>query len=171
MNGILNESIPLRPWYKEPWPWMLMSIPALTVVAGFITYGLAVSSPDGIVADDYYKQGMAVNQVIDRDIAARELGLQANIMRNGREIRVFLTGQGLATLPDQLLLRLTHPTLSGMDQNIMLMKDDQGFYSGRLEADVGGRRHVFLEDQASTWRLTGNWQLSGEALLQLLPLQ
>src|SRR4051812_31343236 len=44
----------LRPWYREPWPWLLMSGPAIVVVAGCLTAGIAWKSDDGLVADDYY---------------------------------------------------------------------------------------------------------------------
>jgi hypothetical protein len=40
-----------RPWYREPWPWVLMAIPFLTVVACGITLWLAISNPDYIVVD------------------------------------------------------------------------------------------------------------------------
>ena len=51
-----------QPWYKERWPWILMAGPGLVIVAGVITVWLAVVSNDGLVTDDYYKQGLAVNQ-------------------------------------------------------------------------------------------------------------
>lgn len=41
-----------RPWYREPWPWVLIGIPVLTVVASGITLWLALSHPDHIVVDD-----------------------------------------------------------------------------------------------------------------------
>ena len=56
-----------RPWYREPWPWILMTGPAIVVVAGFTTAFLAVKSNDGLVEDDYYKQGLEINQTLDRD--------------------------------------------------------------------------------------------------------
>lgn len=44
------SSAPLRedtqPWYKEPWPWILMSGPAIVVVACFVTIYLAFSHYD-----------------------------------------------------------------------------------------------------------------------------
>ena len=58
-----------QPWYKERWPWILMAGPALVIVAGIITVWLAVISNDGLVSDDYYKQGLAVNQRLQRDIS------------------------------------------------------------------------------------------------------
>jgi hypothetical protein len=40
-----------RPWYKEPWPWVLIAIPLLTVIASGFTFWLAVSNPDYLVVD------------------------------------------------------------------------------------------------------------------------
>ena len=54
------------PWYKERWTWLLMLMPATAIVAGFITLWLAITSFDGLVADDYYKQGLAINQTLAR---------------------------------------------------------------------------------------------------------
>jgi len=44
-----------RPWYREPWPWILMAGPAAVIVAGIFTMTLAYRTEDGLVADDYYK--------------------------------------------------------------------------------------------------------------------
>jgi hypothetical protein len=40
-----------KPWYHEPWPWILMSGPAIVVVAGIATAVIAVRTADPIVAD------------------------------------------------------------------------------------------------------------------------
>jgi hypothetical protein len=42
------------------------------IVAGFITAWLAVISNDGLVTDDYYKQGLTVNQRLQRDHQAEQ---------------------------------------------------------------------------------------------------
>ena len=42
-----------RPWYREPWPWILMSGPAVVVCAGIATAVIAVETNDGLVAEDY----------------------------------------------------------------------------------------------------------------------
>ena len=34
------------PWYREPWPWLLMAGPAAVVVAGLITAWIAVKTDD-----------------------------------------------------------------------------------------------------------------------------
>jgi len=48
-----NGSHPdFRPWYREPWPWVLIAIPALTVIACAITLWLALTHPDYLVVED-----------------------------------------------------------------------------------------------------------------------
>lgn len=155
-----------RPWYKEPWPWLLMAGPLAVVVAGFITAWLAIKSNDGLVADDYYKQGLAINQQLHRDQKAGELGLRADLMRSGAQLRVFLGGS-TAGFPETLTLRFSHPTRSGMDQIVKLAAEGQGFYSGRLDADISGRWHVVLEEPSGQWRLHGEWQADAVEPLRL----
>lgn len=54
------------PWYKQGWPWFLMFFPATAVVAGLITFWIAYSSFDGMVVDDYYKEGRAIDKTMAR---------------------------------------------------------------------------------------------------------
>ncbi|MGB4467775.1 MAG: FixH family protein [Azovibrio sp.] len=159
-----------QPWYKEPWPWILMAGPSAVIVAGAITLWLALTSFDGMVEDDYYKQGLAVNQRIHRDRMAEELGLRAEVMQSGPQLRLILTAQKEMNFPAQLNFRIIHPTRGGMDQTVVLTHEGQGFYRGALGTEVDGRWHVLLEDQDLTWRLQGDWQLDADASLQLRPL-
>lgn len=163
----MNVKTLSQPWYKEPWPWILMAGPGIVIVAGVITLVLAINSFDGMVEDDYYKQGLAVNQRIHRDRAAIEMGLHAEVIRSGTMVRVFLSsGQG-GSLPGQLNLRLAHPTRGGMDQLVVLQADGPGLYSGAMTTEVAGRWHVFLEDPDMQWRLLGNWQMEKQESLHL----
>jgi len=45
-----------RPWYREPWPWILAAGPFIVVIAALYTAWLAVKSNDGLVTDDYYRK-------------------------------------------------------------------------------------------------------------------
>ena len=47
-----EQSTDLRPWYKEPWPWVAIAIPGAAVIMGIITLYLAVSNPDYLVVDE-----------------------------------------------------------------------------------------------------------------------
>jgi uncharacterized protein len=157
-----------KPWYKEPWPWILMTGPAIVIVAGFVTAWLAIISNDGLVTDDYYKQGLAINQRLQRDHYASGLGLRADFMRSGQQVRLLLKADGEVALPEVLTLKLAHPTRAGQDQLVKMASEGQGFYSGTLSAEVSGRWHVSIEDPSGKWRLQGDWQADAEEPLRLV---
>jgi hypothetical protein len=156
-----------RPWYREPWPWILMAGPAAVVVAGFVTLWLAATTFDGMVVDDYYKQGLAINRALERDRAAARLGLGAEVALAGEahRIRVALTGGALSG-EQRLRLRLAHPAHADLDQDIALERAG-GAYEGGLQPLRPGRWTVTLEDEAGTWRLMGVWRVPEEAVLRL----
>ena len=149
-------------WYREPWPWILMSGPAIVVVAGCFTAWLALRSEDGLVVDDYYKQGLAINQTLVRDETAERLGVHAELHFTDGRVRVSL---GDAGVRGTLRLRLVHPTRAGMDQKLEMAMLQPGVYEGQLRAKQPGRWHVVLEDR--DWRLTGDWILPAAGALIL----
>ena len=144
-----------------------MAGPAIVIVAGFVTAWLAIVSNDGLVADDYYKQGLALNQRLQRDHYASDLGLRADFMRSGQQVRLLLKAEGEVALPEVLTLKLAHPTRAGQDQMVKMVSEGQGFYGGKLSADISGRWYVSIEDPAGKWRLQGEWQADGEAPLRV----
>ncbi|HRE17678.1 MAG TPA: FixH family protein [Rhodocyclaceae bacterium] len=157
-----------HPWYREPWPWILMTGPAVVIVAGSITAWLAISTNDGLVAGDYYKQGLAVNQRLQRERHAQELGVRAEVMRSGRQVRLLLSNGGLDPQAS-LNLKILHPTQPGGDQTVTLRPQADGFFAGELSDDFAGRRYVMLEDPAGQWRLQGEWPADGRQSLRLAP--
>ena len=46
------DGLDTRPWYKEPWPWVLIAIPLLTIIASGYTFYLAVTYPDYLVIEE-----------------------------------------------------------------------------------------------------------------------
>lgn len=48
-----------KPWYKEPWPWILMSGPAIVVVACIVTIYLAFANFDQPMSGAV-KQGLQI---------------------------------------------------------------------------------------------------------------
>jgi hypothetical protein len=52
-----NDQADIRPWYREPWPWVAIAIPAVSILMGLITLYLAISNPDYLVVEeDQYRQ-------------------------------------------------------------------------------------------------------------------
>ena len=138
------------------------------IVAGFVTLWLAIRSDDGLVADDYYKQGLAINRVLGRDKAADALGMNATLSlepERGR-LRVVLTG---ANTGGDLRLQIAHPTQAGKDRVLALTPVAPGVYEGALVPLDAGRWLVMVEDADRTWRLTGEWRMPGGMTLTLAP--
>jgi hypothetical protein len=151
-ESVLSE----RPWYREPWPWILISGPAVVVVAGFITLWLAISSADGLVAEDYYRQGLAINRVIDREDAARRLGLVARVEPAEGRLGLRLGGAP-GTRPVALFVQLAHATRAGHDMRLRLARVADGGYESTLPPLPRGHWRVSIEDPQSSWRLAGTW--------------
>ena len=160
-----------RAWYREPWPWLLAAGPLTVVVAGAITVWLAVKSDDGLVADDYYKQGLAINQVIRRDQAAADLGLRASVLFNydNQRLRVYLRGEAGRALPNSIRLRILHPTRAGADQVVELPASSAGVFDGTASALRDGRWLLSLEDTQKSWRLMGEMFVPRDAEVTLTP--
>ena len=99
----------IRAWYREPWPWLLMAGPATVVVAGVITTVIAFRTSDGLVAEDYYKQGLAVNRLLAREKRAEAIGASATVQFSPTREGVQVMLEALAQLPATLKLVLVHP--------------------------------------------------------------
>ena len=140
-----------NPWYREPWPWILMSGPAAVLVAGAITTWIAVRTSDGLVAEDYYKRGLAINKVLKREEAAQRLGISAQIALDARGLRITLRG----AQPEVLFAHLVHATRAGHDLRLRLVRSASGLYASDVPPLPPGRWRISLEDPMATWRVLG----------------
>lgn len=147
-----SESMAEDPWYRQPWPWILIALPASAVVAGMITLYLAVRSDDGVVADDYYTRGLAINQVLDRQDRARQLGLSAELEQNGQRFVLTLQSGRELALPARIRLALVNPVRAGLDQSVLLERQGRQ-YVGTFEPVRNGRWKITLEDEGKIWQL------------------
>lgn len=138
-----------------------MAGPAIVIVAGFATAWLAIVSNDGLVDDNYYKVGLAVNQELKQRQLAAELNINAKLSLGAdkRSVDLVLNGLPKEALPDMLQLRLVHPTRKGEDQRINLVRSGN-VYRGEISQNLGtGRWHVVIEDPLAGWRMDGNWDI------------
>jgi hypothetical protein len=149
-----NPALHSKPWYREPWPWFLISLPATAVVAGITTVWIAATSADGLVVGDYYKAGLAINQTLARDDAARALALTATLQNEAGTLTLAVGGR-MKTYPGQLTLTLAHPTRQGMDQSLKLDHAGDGHYRVVLPVLPTGKWHAQLTDATAAWRLSG----------------
>ena len=155
----ITEATPLTPppWYKQFWPWFLMFFPATAVVGGIITITLAVKTDDGLVKDDYYKAGLAINQTLDLKQKAHTLNLNANVNWDKLTQTITLKLNGKITkLPPRLTMQLAHATVANHDQTVTLfLAPDNKSYTGRIEMVRSGSWITILEPEERTWRING----------------
>lgn len=157
-----------RPWYREPWPWILMSGPAIVVCAGIATAVIAVETNDGLVAEDYYQRGLAINKVIAREEKAQALGLAATVQFNAARdrVRVLITSGVPPSEPPRLTL--VHATRAGLDQSVVLHAAGLGVYEGAVTIPAEGTWRMQLEDARGSWRLSARWH-GTDAAVALAP--
>lgn len=163
-----TQTAPVAPWYRQRWPWILMAIPAASVLAGFLLLYLAMSTWDGLVVDDYYRQGRVIDQVVARSVRARDLGLRAELGVTAERVTIHLEAADRASLPDQLIVSITHPTRGGHDQ-IVNLQGQNGVYEGALTFLAAGRWNIQLEDGLKSWRLNDEISVPTMSVVRMLP--
>ena len=156
-------------WYREPFVWLLITFPLTAVIAGFVTLGLAITSDDGLVEDDYYRQGKEINRVLARDHAAATHGLQGRVEldETQHQLLIRLTARESAAIADNVELKFLHATRAGVDKTLILARESDGAYRAPLPELAQGHWNVQLA--AQDWRLVGSLHVPGEHGLDIRP--
>ncbi len=77
-----SRAIPVanvRPWWKEPYVWMVIAGPASAVVACAVTAVYILKGPDAVVSENAYQEGRAIGRQVQ---AAKPSMQPANMGRN-----------------------------------------------------------------------------------------
>jgi len=64
----MNETIStneIKPWWSYGYVWLMLSGPIIVVIASFITIYLAISRPDPVIDDNYYRNGLEINKTLN----------------------------------------------------------------------------------------------------------
>lgn len=154
-----------KPWYRQFWPWFLIALPGTVVVAAITTVFIAFSGADDEVKDEYVSDGFAIEEVLDRDLKAKEYGLSAQFTWDAITGEIFLAlaqSNGSPTLefPEQIQLQLIHPASEALDHEIILSTIANRRYRADMENFTPGRYYLRLfslpgEPTSIQWRLQG----------------
>jgi len=113
------------------------------VVASLATAWIAVRTDDGVVAGDYYKQGLLVNRRLP----------SAGSPTPHFAATIVLDGRGMTVRPDvgdvrgdALVVALMHPA-SGTREVVALARNDAGELAGELHSDLPGRWIVTFDSR------------------------
>ncbi|MDH3342256.1 MAG: FixH family protein [Gammaproteobacteria bacterium] len=167
----MSNSIVL-PWYRYPMVWMLIAIPFSAVIMGVIMIWLAITTDDGLVADDYYKQGIAINRNLSRDVLAQEKGLGAVLEMDNTDglvrINLALDKGGIDSYPDSVQLKLQYATHDHNDVHLVLNHGQGDRYIGMVKRSLMPGKW-YIELSQDDWRLNGSMDVSKQVKVQLAP--
>ena len=66
----MNEQETMKPWWKQLWPWLLISGPAVAMIGCIITIYLAVNLyADKPLREGVVKQGLKVEQLKETQVS------------------------------------------------------------------------------------------------------
>lgn len=157
----------VEPWYRQFWPWFIMALPASAVVAGLITLYIATVNRDTLVRDDYYKDGLAINQDLARSRRAGELGIRAELAYDPASGDLALSTTGVPAGTERLTLLLVHPTLAEFDLSTLASRGADGLYRARVPLLGPGNWRIQLLPEDLDWRLEGRLALPGQSQASL----
>lgn len=72
-----SSMTPSSPWWKFGHVWLVISGPAIVVVASFITFYLAAVGQDPVIEEDYYRKGIEINKTLRENPASLAPATQA----------------------------------------------------------------------------------------------
>jgi len=152
---------PQRPWYRQAWPWFLIALPASAVFGGIATIILAIQSPNALVVDDYYKEGLAINRQIHRQTTAREMGLNGLLRSDGRQLSLQLSTTE-PVIDDSVTLQFIHVTRAELDRVVIMQRQADGSYHAPLPELANGAWNLSLHGNGDhSWEISARLALNG----------
>lgn len=141
-----------RPWYKEPYVWMLIGFPLTSIIVGLSLLTISILNKDTLVRDNYYKDGLAYNQELEWDKKAKSLDIRIDIQVNDNQLILNLLKSRQNT-PSTLKVTLGHPTIPEKDRqsHLQLTKDKR--FIGFIEPTENGRYYLLVESVEQKWRI------------------
>ncbi|MFN0305142.1 MAG: FixH family protein [Burkholderiales bacterium] len=167
-----RRQVPVSPWYREPWPWIIAAGPIAVIIAGAVTTTIAYSTADGLVADDYYKRGLMINRELARDQRAADLGLTARMRHDAVSHRVRVEvaiADPARVLPPSLTVKLIHSTRAADDRLAVIAAIERGVYEGDLDLALTGTAPSRVAIESLEWRLIGTLRADADGIVTLRP--
>lgn len=154
-----TEEFEIKPWYKQVWPWAIISVPILTVFAGVATYFIAANQPHSMVKDNYFKEGLAINQSIEKQNRAKAMNLVAVLELDKSADLLTVKLSSSDKLPNKIEVLFSHPTQSKSDKLVKLEAISESEFVGQLPQLKPAYWYVILNDTDSTWLLKSRWHV------------
>ena len=130
----------------------------LSVILGTSMLVISLNIADGLVTDDYSKEGLAINEIIERESKAKDMNLQLtlNLDQLTGDLTADVSGN-FSEYPSTLHLNLAHPVRKELDSKVNLVHQKDGRYIGQVTEVQEQKRYVSLFDP-----MNDVWVLKGE---------
>ena len=156
-------------WYRNPIVWIVIGIPATSIVVTLSIVWISIVSFDGLVVDDYYRRGLEINRDLARDLHAHKIKLNGSVTITGNAVTLELRSDSSEPHPNQLLVGFYHPTVANRDVLVTLQHQESGRYTGSFAQLPHGKWDVATgTDQ---WRLEGVFHYPRSSGLELSPIR
>ncbi|MEQ3636885.1 FixH family protein [Alcanivorax sp.] len=141
------------PWYRYPFLWLAILLPATSVVGGLTLLYIAIVNADTPVVDEWYKEGRGINRSVEQERLAARLGVRLELAQVGAGVQARLTSEAAIPMPDTLSVSLRHPTLADRDVTLQLKHLEGPLYRGDGTLPQDGRRKATVTAAGDHWRL------------------
>jgi hypothetical protein len=151
-----EAQLPQTPWYKQFWPWALIGLPTSSIIFCTLFIYYAVTTRDTLVSDHYYKDGLAINEELNLEKEASNLGITANLyVKNNQPIVVKLNYEhpDKANILSYLNLKVSHATLAVKDFSTKLLPEASGAFSSTKSYNIKGHWFIEITPPDNSWRL------------------
>ena len=155
--------------WRQPMFWLVVGLPLVSIAMSTTYAVIAFRVFDGVVVDDYYKRGRAINRVLRRDRAAEDAGMTAVVELDPESgnVDLALSAREVGSLPAAATLHFLHATRAVVDRLAELRRGVDGRYRATIAGLAPGKYHVQLETE--NWRLVGLLRSPAESSCALLP--
>jgi hypothetical protein len=130
----------------DRFPWLLAAGPAIVVVASLVTFAIAATHDDAVVARNYYKLGLTINRTLAAAPARAAHGEATVTIAADGHVHVHLEGMA----PASLAIAVHAPSQHGAVP-VALQPAGAGEWTAGLRRVIPGRNIVTLV--AEGWQL------------------
>ena len=141
----------VQPWYKQFWPWFLILLPLCAVIASINLLFSSLDNSDSLVAEEYYKEGKAINMDLRKINYAKQIGMKYLVSIDDNLIEI--TQHGGPAYTAALNVHFYHRTLEQHDLKLKVTADGSGIYRIPLDESIAGPWEIRLESFDGEWRI------------------
>lgn len=145
-----------KPWYKQLWPWLIITPPLAAVLGGIATIVIAVKNQDSLVIEKTRKLGKVVTTATQLHENATQMQIIAHLFIQPKTgtVAVELEGDQQSS---QLLLQIAHPTLEEEDRHCSMIQEQDKIFRCQIEPLTAKRWKLRLASDETNWALSGHY--------------